>query len=176
MTPDLIVAAAGRDPWSATATWRDRVFRGAVGRAGIGHDKVEGDGRTPAGRWPMRRLHYRADRFGIDGPPTALRKRPIQRDDGWCDDPRAPAYNRLIRLPFGASHEDMWRGDALYDLVVELGYNDDPPVSGRGSAVFLHIARPDLGPTAGCVALAAEDLLSVLAEAMTESAVRILAR
>ena len=83
--------------------------------------------------------------------------------DGWCDDPDAADYNRLVRLPCTARHERLWREDGLYDLVVTLGYNDDPPHPGRGSAIFLHVAREDYAPTEGCVALAPQDLLAVLA-------------
>src|SRR3546814_5636749 len=82
-------------------------------------------------------------------------------------------YNRLVRLPFAASHERMWRDDGLYDLVVEIGYNDMPPVPGLGSAIFLHLARPDWGPTDGCVALARDDLLAVLAASGPERAIDI---
>lgn len=133
----------------------------ALGRSGPVPDKREGDGGTPIGDWPLRRLHYRTDRGSA--PPTALPSRAIGRLDGWCDDPGDPAYNRLVQLPYPARHEKMWREDRVYDLVVELGYNDNPVVPGKGSAVFLHIARPDYAPTEGCVALAAPDLRRLLA-------------
>ena len=124
-------------------------------------DKREGDGATPVGRFALRRLLYRRDRLPA-APATALPAAVIGRDDGWCDDPGDPAYNRPVRLPYPASHERLWREDGLYDLVVVLGHNDDPPVPGLGSAVFLHVARPDYGPTEGCVALARDDLLVLL--------------
>jgi L,D-peptidoglycan transpeptidase YkuD (ErfK/YbiS/YcfS/YnhG family) len=90
--------------------------------------------------------------------PTA----PIAADDGWCDDPADPAYNRPVRLPYAGRHERLWRDDRLYDLVLVIGHNDDPVVAGAGSAVFVHVARPDWAPTAGCVALALPDLLTLL--------------
>ena len=93
---------------------------------------------------------------------------------GWCDDPADPIhYNRLVRLPFASSHERLWRDDRLYDLVVELGYNDAPPVAGLGSAIFLHLERPDGGPTEGCVALQRDDLLAVLVAVGPESVIDI---
>jgi L,D-peptidoglycan transpeptidase YkuD (ErfK/YbiS/YcfS/YnhG family) len=143
--------------------FQGQTFRCALGRAGIiaANRKREGDGATPAGLLPLRRLHYRADRGPI--PATALPRSPIAPDDGWCDDPAHPDYNRLVRRPFAASHEEMWRGDDLYDIVGELGWNDAPVVPGHGSAIFLHLARADYGPTAGCVALARADLIVVLA-------------
>ena len=137
--------------------------RCALGPAGViaAAGKREGDGATPLGTWPMRRVLFRPDR----GPPprTALPASPIAPDDGWCDAPDDPAYNRPVKLPYPASAEAMWRDDGLYDLVVILGHNDDPPVPGLGSAIFLHLARPDYAPTQGCVALARRDLEAVLA-------------
>ena len=85
---------------------------------------------------------------------------------GWCDDPAHPDYNRQVRLPFAASNEALWREDEVYDLIIVLGHNDNPPVPGRGSAIFMHVARPDYAPTEGCVALAPENLLEVLAAAV----------
>ena len=97
-------------------------------------------------------------------PRTALPFAPLSPDDGWCDDPGHPLlYNRPLRLPHEARHEELWRADRVYDLIVILGHNDAPVVAGLGSAVFLHVAQPDYAPTAGCVAVAAGDLLTILA-------------
>lgn len=148
-----------------------RSYRCALGRGGVRADKREGDGASPQGAFPLRRVLYRADRLQV--PSTGLQVAKIGRDDGWCDDPADPMYNRLVRLPHDASHERMWREDGLYDLVVVLGHNDDPPVPGRGSAIFLHVARPDYGPTEGCVALALADLLKVLEACGPGDTVRI---
>jgi L,D-peptidoglycan transpeptidase YkuD (ErfK/YbiS/YcfS/YnhG family) len=133
--------------------------------------KREGDGATPAGRWPMRRALYRPDRGAA--PASGLPLAAIRPDDGWCDAPDDPAYNRPVRLPYPASAEAMWREDGLYDVVVVLGHNDDPPVPGMGSAIFLHCARPDFTPTQGCVALARADLEAVLALAGPGSAIEV---
>ena len=134
----------------------------ALGRGGViaAADKREGDGCSPLGAWQMRRVLYRPDR----GPPprTALPCAPIAPEDGWCDAPEDPAYNRPVRLPYPASAEQMWREDWLYDLVVILGHNDDPPRPGLGSAIFLHLARDGYAPTEGCVALNRPDLETVL--------------
>ncbi len=88
-------------------------------------------------------------------PKVALPARPISEHDGWCDDPRSPTYNRLVSIPNEWSHEKMWREDGLYDLVVVVGYNDDPPEGEWGSAIFLHIARDDYAGTAGLRGLCA---------------------
>lgn len=134
----------------------------SIGRGGLrpAGEKREGDGATPVGAWPLRRLLFRPDRLGR--PATLLPTAAIAPDDGWCDEPGDPLYNRPVKLPFAASHERLWRDDGLYDLVVVLGHNDDPPVPGLGSAIFLHCASPGLAPTAGCVALARTGLLDLL--------------
>jgi L,D-peptidoglycan transpeptidase YkuD (ErfK/YbiS/YcfS/YnhG family) len=150
-----------------------RKVRCAFGPAGVkpAAAKREGDGASPAGVWPIRRVFYRPDR----GPPpaSAFRVRCMAEDDGWCDDPADPAYNRPVKLPYPASAERMWREDGVYDIVVELGFNDDPPVPGRGSAIFLHLARPGYPPTHGCVALARADLEDLLSLAKPGDAVEI---
>ena len=151
----------------------DRAVRCALGPAGVvpAAAKREGDGASPAGVWPIRDVIYRPDR----GPPpaTQFRVRAMAPDDGWCDDPADPAYNRPVKLPYPASAETMWRDDALYDIVVVLGHNDDPVVPGMGSAIFLHVARPDYSPTHGCVAVARADLEELLAHAHPGDAVEI---
>jgi L,D-peptidoglycan transpeptidase YkuD (ErfK/YbiS/YcfS/YnhG family) len=113
---------------------------------------------------------YRADR--VPPPACAVPIEPLAPDDGWCDDAADAAYNRRVRLPYAGSHEELWRTDALYDLIGVLGWNDTPAERGRGSAIFLHIARPDFAPTQGCIALAPADLASVLAAGLTQILVR----
>lgn len=151
-----------------------RRVRCALGPSGViaARDKREGDGATPLGLLPIRRVLYRPDRGPL--PPTDLPATPIAPDDGWCDAPDDAAYNQPVKLPYPASAERMWRDDGLYDLVVVLGYNDDPPKAGRGSAIFLHLAKPDYAPTQGCVALSPPDLEAVLAMAGPGSALEIL--
>lgn len=132
----------------------------AIGRGGIAHEKQEGDGVTPIGDWQMQRILYRPDK--ISSPESGLPVQPIEEDDGWCDAPDDPNYNRPVKLPYGASHEKMWREDNLYDVVVILGHNDNPPIPGAGSAIFFHVAKADYSPTEGCVALPIDTLLSFL--------------
>ena len=140
--------------------WRDRVARCALGRAGARLDKREGDGATPLGCFPLRRAFYRADR--IAKPQTGLPLAPLDPHLGWCDDPGDNAYNKPVLLPNAARHERLWRDDALYDLLAVIGYNDDPVEPGRGSAIFLHVARPDFAPTEGCIAMRLADLSELL--------------
>ncbi len=140
-------------------------YRAALGHGGITTDKREGDGATPAGPLPLRRVLFRADR--VARPRAAVPVVLLAPNDGWCDDPADPAYNRLVRLPCAASHEALWRDDGLYDIIGVLGWNDDPPRRDRGSAIFLHLARPDYAPTEGCIALSRPDLLALLAGGVT---------
>ena len=132
----------------------------ALGRSGIGFDKREGDGRTPAGVWRILRVLYRGDR--APRPTTRLPAAPIGMADGWCDDPEDRRYNCPVTLPFAPSHERMRRDDALYDLLLVLDHNTRPRVRRRGSAIFIHQARPGYRPTEGCVALAPADMRRLL--------------
>ncbi|WP_375453370.1 L,D-transpeptidase [uncultured Methylobacterium sp.] len=134
----------------------------ALGGGGIVQVKREGDGGSPRGRFRLRGGAYRPDRFGCR-PATALPLRPTAPGDGWCDDARDRRYNRPIALPApGVGAEALWRQDGLYDVVIDLDHNRGPIRPGRGSAIFLHIARPGHAPTEGCVALKRDDLLRLL--------------
>jgi L,D-peptidoglycan transpeptidase YkuD (ErfK/YbiS/YcfS/YnhG family) len=146
-----------------------RRLRAALGRGGVRSDKEEGDGATPAGLLPLRRVLYRADRVPI--PRTGVPREPIAPDDGWCDDPPHADYNRQVRLPHDARCEELWRSDGVYDIVGVLGWNDAPVERGRGSAIFLHVARPGLSPTEGCIALPLDELQALLEAGLT--AVRV---
>lgn len=148
-------------------------LRCALGKGGVlpAAEKREGDGASPAGVWPVRRVWYRADK----GPPpeTGIPVIALRPEDGWCDAPGDARYNQWVPLPCPARHERLWREDGLYDLIVELGYNDDPPVTGKGSAIFLHVARPGYLPTEGCAALAEDDLRAVLTRLQGGSMIEI---
>ncbi len=150
-----------------------RGVRCALGRGGVRNapDKREGDGATPAGVWPLRGVLWRPDR--LTAPASRLPAGPIQPDDGWCDAPGDPAYNRPVRLPYPAGAERLWREDGVYDLVVVLGYNDAPVVPGAGSAIFVHVARPDYAATEGCIAVALEDLVELVSRAAPGDAMRV---
>lgn len=155
----LIVRKAPNGRYRLTVA--DLSMRCAIGRGGMIRAKREGDGGTPVGVWPLRRVFFRPDR--LPRPETRLTIQELSPADGWCDAPADKNYNRMVKLPYPASAEDMWREDEIYDIVVELGYNDDPIVPGKGSAIFLHLARPRYTPTAGCVAVALEDMRALLA-------------
>ena len=149
-----------REGSGIVADWGFGSRRCAVGRGGIGEKRHEGDGVTPAGLWPLRRVLFRPDRVAL--PRLSFPIVPIAHDDGWCDAPDDKRYNQQVTLPYPANAEKLWRDDALYDLVVVVGFNDTPVMPGKGSAIFIHIAYPDYAPTEGCVALARDGLLEAL--------------
>ena len=160
--PDSVLRVA-RTP--ANATRGVLRFRGfsvpvALGRGGIRANKREGDGASPRGRFRLVRLWWRADRR--PRPHTRLPARAIRPDDAWCEDPSDRRYNRPIKLSASSPGDRLQRDDALYDLVIELDHNTRPRIAGRGSAIFIHVARPGLSPTAGCVALKASTLARLL--------------
>jgi L,D-peptidoglycan transpeptidase YkuD (ErfK/YbiS/YcfS/YnhG family) len=167
----ITVTANGPGESRGLLNWQGREVPCALGRAGITDHKSEGDGATPVGLFALRRALYRSDRMAP--PPTALPLAAITPHDGWCDDDTHPAYNTQVTLPAGARAEPLWREDALYDLLVVLGHNDAPPIAGRGSAIFLHVAGPGLAATEGCIAIAAEALVALVAAAAPDDDLEI---
>ena len=147
-------------------------YPAAIGKQGVTTDKREGDNKSPIGSFGMRPAYFRPDK--LTAPESALPFTALSETDGWCDDPAHKLYNLPITLTFEASHEKLWRQDDVYDLIIPLGYNDDPPRPGFGSAIFMHVARPDFSGTEGCVALALPDLLNVLKQVDIYTTVEIL--
>ena len=140
--------------------WPGGAAPAAVGRGGISLSKREGDGTTPAGTYPLLVGFYRQDR--VAPPHSGLPMRALAPQDAWVDDPADANYNRLVSLPYRARTEPMWRRDEIYDVVVVISYNMNPVVPGAGSAIFLHIARPDFSDTSGCIAVQREVLIDLL--------------
>jgi L,D-peptidoglycan transpeptidase YkuD (ErfK/YbiS/YcfS/YnhG family) len=166
---DLIVDSASK------ARWGNRVLKCAIGSAGaiLAKDKREGDNRTPVGRWPMREVYYRPDR--VMAPITKLPIHEINPKDAWCENGADSNYNKLVQIPYRVRVDSLWRNDEIYNVFVVLGYNDRPVEAGLGSAIFLHVARPDFSPTVGCVAIKQNDLLGILKEVDENSCVEITA-
>ena len=152
-------------------------FTCVIGRSGLiaADKKAEGDGATPTGSWLLRGLFYRPDRTDADmiRQTSLLPCRPTTNHIGWVDDPLSPHYNQPVMLPCAARHEQLWRQDGLYDLILPLGYNDGPVTPYKGSAIFLHCAEADTPSTEGCVALQKPDLLMILPFCTSSTAVTI---
>lgn len=162
----LLVTTAARRSADGGAMVRGQLVvagvahRCVLGRSGSGWTKREGDGHTPKGRFPLIEGFFRQEA----GPRvhSLLHLWPARRHDGWCDDPRHPAYNRRVRRPFVGGHERLWRDDPLYDVAIVLDYNFTRRIRGRGSAIFFHIWRGPQTPTEGCVAISADDMRRLL--------------
>lgn len=180
MGRDLIVGGAGRRARRGWARLGPVTMPCALGRGGREIMKREGDGATPIGRWPIRRIYVRPEgRIGLRYAPAVGSPVRLGPEDGWCDDPGDRNYNRPVRHPYPASAERLWRDDHLYDVIVVLGYNDRPRRRGMGSAIFLHLMRrsPDgreILPTEGCIGLDRRDLVVVLRHLGRGSALHVL--
>jgi L,D-peptidoglycan transpeptidase YkuD (ErfK/YbiS/YcfS/YnhG family) len=142
--------------------WRDQILNAAIGGNGViaAEDKIEGDLKTPKGCYRVTHGFYRPDR--MDCPKSIIPFAALQPSFGWCDEPSHSFYNQHILKPFDASHEDLWRDDDIYDLILVTDHNTNPIVPGKGGAVFIHVAHDDFAPTAGCLALRKEDLLMIV--------------
>jgi L,D-peptidoglycan transpeptidase YkuD (ErfK/YbiS/YcfS/YnhG family) len=135
-------------------------FPCALGKAGIGKKKIEGDNITPKGNFRIVKVYYRKDR--IKKIHTKFMLIQIKKNMGWCSDPRSKNYNQQIELPTKFNHEKLYRKDTLYDIILFISYNINPIIKNKGSAIFIHIAKKNYKPTAGCIALKKEDLIKLL--------------
>lgn len=154
------IRRAAGDPRRGWLTADGRTIPVALGRGGIKANKREGDGATPKGSFRPRQLWWRADRH--PQPRTFLPVRAIRAEDAWCENPTDRHYNQPVKLGRGKSGDRLTREDHLYDFIVEIDHNVAPRIAGRGSAVFLHLARENFGPTAGCVSMTKSAMLHLL--------------
>ena len=154
------IRAAAGDPRQGWLTAGGQTMAVALGRGGIKANKREGDGGTPKGTYRPRQLWWRADRH--PRPHTFLPVRAIGPEDAWCEDPTSRHYNQPIRLGRDRDGDRLKRDDDLYDFIIEIDHNSSPRIKGRGSAVFLHLARDNFGPTAGCVSMTKSAMLQLL--------------
>ena len=138
----------------------DFYFKCSIGKNGVSDKKIEGDKKTPIGKFEIEYLYYRKDR--IAKPKTFLKTIEINKHMGWCDDIKYPKkYNRLIKINKKIKCEKLKRQDHKYDLFMPIKYNFKNPVTGKGSCIFIHLTK-DYKPTAGCIALAKKDFLIML--------------
>jgi L,D-peptidoglycan transpeptidase YkuD (ErfK/YbiS/YcfS/YnhG family) len=137
--------------------YKNLKFRCALGKAGIGKKKIEGDNITPKGTFKIVKIYYRNDR--IKKISSKFRLIEITKNIGWCDDPKSRKYNQPIKLPTKYSHEILYRRDNIYDLILVLNYNMSPIIKNKGSAIFIHMAKKNYKKTAGCIALKKANLI-----------------
>lgn len=173
---DIFVKPTSENPSRGILKLGNKTYPCALGKGGISFEKQEGDHKSPVGKFRLRSVYYRYDK--LDKPIySQVPMMALLKEDGWCDDPNDAAYNKAVMLPYHASAEELWRDDDLYDILVVLGYNDNPPITGKGSAIFMHVARDledhEFKGTEGCVSLKKDDLLELLPKLTTDTHLEI---
>ena len=114
---------------------------------------------------------FRKDR--VKNLKTTLKKIPINRVIGWCDDSKSNKYNKLIKYPYNFSSEKLYRKDNIYDIILVLNYNMNPVKKNKGSAIFIHIAKKNYEKTKGCVAIKKNDIIKLVEKLKRNTLVRI---
>jgi L,D-peptidoglycan transpeptidase YkuD (ErfK/YbiS/YcfS/YnhG family) len=142
--------------------YKNLKFKCALGKAGIGKKKQEGDNVTPTGTFKIVKIYYRSDR--VKKISSKFRLIEITKNIGWCDDPNSKNYNQLINLPSKYNHEKLFKKNNIYDLIIVLNYNMKPVIKNKGSAIFIHVAKKKYQPTQGCIALKKNNLLKLLSK------------
>jgi len=146
-------------------------IRCSLGKAGIKKKEKEGDNITPKGIFKIICIYYRSDR--IKKITTAFKKIKIEKTMGWCDDPKSSFYNKEIKIPNKFNYEQFYRKDNLYDIIVPLNYNTNPILKNKGSAIFIHIAKNNYKPTAGCIGIKKSNLIKLLSIIKKNTKVKI---
>jgi L,D-peptidoglycan transpeptidase YkuD (ErfK/YbiS/YcfS/YnhG family) len=147
---------------SGVLKYKNLKFGCALGKAGVGNKKSEGDNITPKGNYKIVTIYYRKDR--VKKITSKIKLIQIKKDMGWCDDPKSVSYNQLIKLPTNFSYEKLFRKENIYDLIIVLDYNMKPTIKNKGSAIFIHVARRKFNKTSGCIALKKTDLRRLIKE------------
>ena len=145
-------------------------FRCALGKAGVGKKRVEGDNITPVGIYKIVKIFYRKDR--IKKISSKFKLFSINKNMCWCDDSKSKHYNQLIKLPTNYTHEKLYRRDCVYDLILVLNYNMKPIIKNKGSAIFIHVTK-NYKKTAGCVALKKDHLIKLVSKINKSTRVKI---
>ena len=153
-------------------TYKHYKVKCAIGKRGIGLKKKEGDLITPIGQYNIKYILFRKDRIKVIQ--SKLKKTPIQKNMGWCDDPKSKKYNQLIKLPSKFNFEKLYRNDEIYDILIILSFNTNPVIKNKGSAIFIHIARKNYPSTKGCIAIKKNDIKRLASEINRNTLVKIL--
>ena len=153
-------------------SFNDTTYTCAIGKNGITSSKKEGDGCTPLGKYSLGTIYFRKDKVIL--PKLNLPKMVIDKNTGWCDDINSYEYNKAITFPFEHSAERFFRNDDIYDIICIIKYNSNPVIKGKGSAIFIHVARDDYSGTEGCIALCKEDLITILTQVSLQTKINII--
>ena len=140
--------------------YKDYKLKCSIGKSGIKRFKKEGDLATPKGIFKLGLLYYRKDRN--KSLKSKIKMRVIKKNMGWCNDSKSKKYNQQICFPFKYSAEKLYRKDMIYDIFINIKYNQSPAVKGKGSAIFLHLTNNKYKTTKGCVAILKKDFLKIL--------------
>jgi L,D-peptidoglycan transpeptidase YkuD (ErfK/YbiS/YcfS/YnhG family) len=151
--------------------YKNLKFRCAIGKAGIQKKIREGDNITPKGTYKILTIYYRQDR--IKKIKCPIKKKIITKKIGWCDDLKSKYYNKQILLPSKLGHEILYRKDNIYDILCVINYNANPILKGKGSAIFLHVARRKYQKTKGCIALRKNHLIQLLSRIQKNTKIKI---
>ena len=151
--------------------YKDYKLKCSVGKSGIAHSKKEGDMTTPKGIFELGLLYYRKDR--IKFLKSKIKKKVIKKNMGWCNDSRSNKYNKEICFPFKYRSEKLYRKDRIYDILINIKYNQSPTIKKRGSAIFLHLSDKRFKPTSGCVAILKKDFLKIIPSINKKTKIKI---
>ena len=132
----------------------------SIGKSGLTYRKKEGDLKTPKGIFKLGLLYFRKDR--VKYIKSKIKKRIIQKNYGWCDDQNNKKYNQQIKFPFKGGAEKLYRKDKIYDLLINIKYNQSPVTRGKGSAIFLHLCSNNYRSTKGCIAITRTDFNKII--------------
>jgi len=141
-------------------TYQNNKVKCAIGKRGIGKKQKEGDQITPRGTFRIKNILYRKDK--INYLRSVIKKTPIKKNMGWCDDPKSKDYNKLIKYPFNYKSEKLYRSNNIYDIILVLDFNMHPVKKNKGSAIFIHISNNKYSSTKGCIAIKKKELLRLI--------------
>ena len=171
--PDLIVRRRpGRQPWRGLLLVGGSAYACNLGKTGVTVRKCEADGATPAARMSILGGYRKPGAYPLA--PHLHRLRIADAQIGWCDEPRHANYNRAVKLPLKASHENLLRADRLYDICLVLDWNYLQRARNRGSAIFMHLTNANNGPTKGCIAIEPALMRRLLPKLLTGISIRVL--
>ena len=159
----------------------NKAFRCQIGSGGLKNavKKIEGDKKTPIGKWYLKSLYYRSDK--ILRPKfkkkNILKINQITKHCGWCDDVESLYYNKYINInnfpSLKINYERLWREDSAYDIIIEISHNNKPTIKNKGSAIFIHCSFENFKPTSGCVALKKRDLIFLTKNLKSDTYIQI---